>query len=57
MMLATLMLRLRGQPAEVGVPGSDEEDAEEAPVGTGSLGCGFLVALVIAYFAWFGIVG
>jgi hypothetical protein len=57
MMLAGLLQRLRGQPLEVGAPDSDEECAEQASVGSGSLGCGFLVALTIAYFAWFGIIG
>ena len=57
MMLATLLQMLRGQPVEIGVPAPDEDEAVEAPVGAGSLGCGFLVALVIAYFAWFGITG
>ncbi|WP_309622160.1 hypothetical protein [Novosphingobium sp.] len=57
MMVATLLFKLRGQPAEVGVAEPDEEDAEETPAGAGSLGCGLLAALTIAYFSWFGIVG
>ncbi|MGB7654330.1 MAG: hypothetical protein WBL74_02505 [Novosphingobium sp.] len=59
MMLASLLLKLRGQPGEVGVPdlSAQTDENDEAPAGAGSLGCGFLVALTIAYFAWFGIVG
>lgn len=59
MMLASLLLKLRGQPGEVGLPNQSAETDEndDAPAGAGSLGCGFLVALTIAYFAWFGIVG
>ena len=59
MMLASLLLKLHGQPAEIGVPdpAAETDNSEEAPAGAGSLGCGFLVALTIAYFAWFGIVG
>ena len=56
MMLASLLLKMRGQPDDVGVP-IEQDEVEDEPAGAGSLGCGFLVALTIAYFAWFGIVG
>ena len=59
MMLTTLLLKLRGQPGEVGVPDPavETDQHEDDHAGAGSLGCGFFAALTIAYFAWFGIVG
>ncbi|HEX4847937.1 MAG TPA: hypothetical protein VFV30_07315 [Novosphingobium sp.] len=34
-----------------------EPDAKDEPTGPLGLGCGMLVALVFAYFAWFGMTG
>lgn len=51
-------------PVEVGAPkphgeGKDDEaeDAALEPMGAGSLGCWALFLLLVAYFAWFGMIG
>jgi hypothetical protein len=41
-------------PDSLELAGSDEVDK---PAGSLGLGCGVLVALVFAYFAWFGVTG